>query len=214
MTYRLPNIIQPDNPFGRSFEHSEALLDAALREFIDYGYDAASINRILETAQMSKGQFYYHFGSKEALYLALIGVLIGRKTEFMATALQPEAFNADIFTILETQLALGLAFARAHPAVNQFSESFLREKGNVIYDRALAAYNFNDNTQFDYLVARAHERGEFRNDLPLPFIRTLIGQLFTHVGDLAGLQDPAEHDERLAAFMQFIRSGLQRPEHN
>lgn len=200
-----------ENPFERPFEHSEALLSAALDEFIAHGYDGASINRILDTAGMSKGQFYYHFGSKEALYLALIGVLIARKREFMATAIQPELFTKDIFTILETQLALGLAFARAHPAIEQFSESFLREKGSAIYEQALATYNFNDNAMFDYLVSQAYERGELRDDLSLPFIRTLIGELFTHVGDLAGMDDPAEHEERLQAFMRFLRAGLQRP---
>lgn len=210
MTDTLPHSMS-GNPFEQPFEHSEALLDAALREFIDFGYDGASINRILAAAGMSKGQFYYHFGSKEALYLALIGVLIDRKTEFMATAVQPELLAQDIFTILETQLALGLAFARAHPAVDRFSASFLREKGNAIYETALERYSFTDNALFDQLVTRAYARGEFRDDLPLPFIRTLIGELFTHVGDLAGLDDPAEHEQRLAAFMRFLRAGLQRP---
>lgn len=198
------------NPFTRQFEHSEALQHVALEEFIEHGYEQASINRILDAAGMSKGQFYYHFGSKEALYLALVGILIARKAEFMAATMQPEDFEQDIFGIFEAQLKQGFAFARAYPVVNRFAESFMREKGSAIYERVLAAYHFNDNALFDQLVTRAYERGELRDDLPLPFIRTLVGQLFTHVGDLAGLDEAAEFEHRLELFMRFLRAGLQK----
>ena len=50
--------------FAKTFEHKQKLLDAALAEFNEYGYEQASINRILAQAGMSKGQFYYHFKNK------------------------------------------------------------------------------------------------------------------------------------------------------
>ncbi|NDJ53219.1 MAG: TetR/AcrR family transcriptional regulator, partial [Chloroflexi bacterium] len=174
--------------FSTEFEHSQALLDAALAEFIAYGYDQASINRILKTAGMSKGQFYYHFKNKAGLYLALIGILIERKRAFLATVMQPEDFHQDLFGILRTQLRYGLAFARAYPVINQFSESFIREQGNPIYQQALEAFNFQDNTQIDQLVEAAYQRGELRDDLPLPFVRHVLGYMLTHAVPVAGLE--------------------------
>jgi AcrR family transcriptional regulator len=70
--------------FEKDFEHSQELFDYALEEFSMLGYEQASINAILEKAGMSKGQFYYHFKSKEDLYLALIDEVITRKKAFMA----------------------------------------------------------------------------------------------------------------------------------
>lgn len=43
------------------------LLEAAAREFAAYGYDAASVNAILDEAGFSKGSFYYYFDDKADL---------------------------------------------------------------------------------------------------------------------------------------------------
>lgn len=196
--------------FAKTFTHSEALFAAALEEFIEKGYEQASLNAILQTAGMSKGQFYYHFGSKEALYLALIGVLIERKQAFLASVMQPEDFQQDIFSIFKAQMRYGIAFARAYPAINRFSESFLREKGSAIYDKALATYNFNDNEGLDVLIARAYGRGEFRDDLPLPFIKQVIGYLFTHAADVLDLDEATAFEEEMDYLITFIKSGVGR----
>ena len=40
------------------------LLEAAMKEFAAHGYELASINRILDAAELSKGSFYYYFDDK------------------------------------------------------------------------------------------------------------------------------------------------------
>ena len=50
----------------------ELLLSAAARVFAERGYAGAGVDRILDEAGLSKGTFYWHFESKEALFLALI----------------------------------------------------------------------------------------------------------------------------------------------
>lgn len=194
--------------FERSFEHSDALFQAALTEFVAKGYEQASINTILANAGMSKGQFYYHFKNKEGLYLALIGVLIEKKKAFLAEVMQPEDFQADIFTIFQTQMQYGLAFARDYPLIHQFSESFIREKGNAIYKKALSIYNFRDNDAIDQLITLAHQKGEFRDDLPLPFIKQLVGFLFTHAVEAANLKPNTDYETNLTHLIEFMKSGL------
>jgi AcrR family transcriptional regulator len=194
--------------FSRTFEHSDALFEAALAEFTDKGYEQASINTILQAAGMSKGQFYYHFANKEDLYLSLIGMLIERKRAFLASVMQPEDFQQDIFGIFQAQVRYGMAFAREYPAINRFGESFLREKGNPIYEKALVAYNFEDDAALDRLIEMAWERGDLRDDLPLPFIKKVISYLFTHAADITGLRDPAAYEDDLRYLVEFIKSGL------
>lgn len=194
--------------FEKSFEHSDALFQAALTEFIAKGYKQASINTILVNAGMSKGQFYYHFKNKEGLYLALIGVLIERKKAFLAKAMQPGDFQKDIFSIFQTQIRYGLAFARDYPLIHQFSESFIREKGNAIYEKALATYNFTNNGAIDHLITLAHQQNEFRDDLPLPFIKQLVGFLFTHAVEAANLRPGTDYETNLTHLIEFMKSGL------
>jgi AcrR family transcriptional regulator len=47
------------------------ILDEAFRIFLERGYDNASLNDVISEAGLSKGMFYHHFQSKEALLLAL-----------------------------------------------------------------------------------------------------------------------------------------------
>jgi AcrR family transcriptional regulator len=48
------------------------LLDAAAAEFAAVGYDAASVERVIARAGLSKGTFYWAFTGKEELFLALL----------------------------------------------------------------------------------------------------------------------------------------------
>ena len=48
-------------------ERQEAILAAAAEEFAARGYEAASLNRIIERAGSNKGSFYYYFDDKADL---------------------------------------------------------------------------------------------------------------------------------------------------
>jgi len=49
-----------------------AILDAATRVFLEYGYGAASMGTIAVAAGVSKQTVYSHFGSKDALFGAIV----------------------------------------------------------------------------------------------------------------------------------------------
>ena len=54
-----------------------SLLEAALRHFASQGYNAASIDQICTDAGVSKGAFYHHFPSKQAMFLELLKAWLG-----------------------------------------------------------------------------------------------------------------------------------------
>ncbi len=49
-----------------------AVFNAAALEFGEKSYEAARVDRIAERAGVNKAMLYYHFGSKEALYLEVL----------------------------------------------------------------------------------------------------------------------------------------------
>lgn len=55
-----------------SADKRERILEAAAQEFATYGYTQASLNRILETAGISKGAAYYYFDDKADVYLTAV----------------------------------------------------------------------------------------------------------------------------------------------
>ncbi len=199
-----------NTPFEKQFDHSQALFDVALEAFVSAGYEKASLNAILEAAGMSKGQFYYHFKNKEDLYLALIEILIERKKAFLLEVMRPEDYQGDIFDILKAQLGYSMQFARQHPQINRFAESFVKEQGNPIYKKALATYNFEQNKGLNNLIEAAYQRGELRTDLSLEFIRKLVTYLFTHFAELLDFYAVEEVEENMHYLIAFLRSGLVR----
>jgi AcrR family transcriptional regulator len=54
------------------------IMEAAVKCFSSSGYDAASVEDICAEAGVSKGAFYYHFTSKQALFLALLQDWLGK----------------------------------------------------------------------------------------------------------------------------------------
>jgi AcrR family transcriptional regulator len=50
----------------------ERILDAALQEFAAYGFESASLNRIIAAADLSKGAMYYYFDGKADLYADVV----------------------------------------------------------------------------------------------------------------------------------------------
>jgi AcrR family transcriptional regulator len=56
----------------RSAETRARILSAATGCFAQNGYDATGIAEICEAAGVSKGAFYYHFSSKQAVFLELL----------------------------------------------------------------------------------------------------------------------------------------------
>lgn len=55
----------------------QRLLLAATEIFTSRGYAATSVREIVERAGVTKPVLYYHFTSKEGIYLALVGQLLG-----------------------------------------------------------------------------------------------------------------------------------------
>ena len=65
-------LVSPPPADTRSSRKRAAILQAATGAFRDEGYDNASMDRIAERASVSKRTVYNHFGSKEALFQAVI----------------------------------------------------------------------------------------------------------------------------------------------
>lgn len=50
-----------------------AILEAGRKEFLEYGYEGASLRRIAREASVTTGAIYGYFPGKEALFVALTG---------------------------------------------------------------------------------------------------------------------------------------------
>ena len=77
----------------RSRTRRQKVLDAALRVFAERGYSETAIDEVARASETSKGGLYFHFPSKQALFLALLDeasdALLGRVETAMAAETDP-----------------------------------------------------------------------------------------------------------------------------
>jgi TetR/AcrR family transcriptional regulator, regulator of autoinduction and epiphytic fitness len=64
---------------GWSERKRDAITSAAVGEFLDRGYAGSSVDAIALRARVSKPTVYKHFGTKERLFLAVIGGALRRR---------------------------------------------------------------------------------------------------------------------------------------
>ncbi|MBD0344084.1 MAG: TetR/AcrR family transcriptional regulator [Coleofasciculus sp. Co-bin14] len=96
----------------------QIIIDAAIAEFANHSYEAASISNIVSQAKIAKGSFYQYFEDKQDLYLYLVDRALETRNSFIATANLP-SIQAGFFVYLRALFQVGLDFQLAHPALTQ-----------------------------------------------------------------------------------------------
>src|SRR6188472_4420808 len=75
----------------------QAILSAALEEFAAHGFHDASLNRVIDSAGISKGSMYYYFDGKEDLYAHVARVELERMFARLGPFDIPAVINPDAF---------------------------------------------------------------------------------------------------------------------
>ena len=78
-----------------SHEKRQTIVNAAADEFSEYGFEAASINRIVANSGISKGSFYQYFEDKADVFKYLLTVLEREKMEYF-NGRHPPSNNMEI----------------------------------------------------------------------------------------------------------------------
>jgi len=89
-------------------EQTRALLvDAALRVFGERGYEEATVEDIAAAAGYSKGAYYFHFASKEEIFLELLEQWVDEQTERLGAFDEATPAAAALLETLEAFLSYG-----------------------------------------------------------------------------------------------------------
>ncbi len=138
-----------------------AIVDAALLLFEEQGYHATSVAQVVDAAGVTKGAFYHHFDSKEALLFVMhdefIDFLLAHTEEALAGSDEPVA---QLRGVIRALMAV-LDRYRANVVV------FFQERRNLTGEQYEEVRRKRD--RFDALVmdvvVRGIASGDFRDDL-------------------------------------------------
>ncbi len=158
-------------------DKQERVLDAALTEFADRGYQAASLNRLVAQAGIAKGSLYQYFPNKEGIFRHIFQFALSR-VERTLTAVKDETLGESFFVRLEKSLLAGVAFLREHPRIFGLYLKIQFDKNVPFREELLAAVRRHASEYFGSLVRRAGARGELRPGVPEAAVLFLLDALF------------------------------------
>lgn len=141
----------------RSEETRAKILSSAIKLFSARGYNAASVDDICKSAGISKGAFYHHFESKQALFLALLdGWLQTIDTAITATKDKtvPETF-------MQITDAFPYIFETAGEGLPMFLEFWMQaSRDEKIWQASIAPYR-RYQKHFASLIKKGVQEGSF-----------------------------------------------------
>jgi AcrR family transcriptional regulator len=149
------------NPEQNGNDVRDRLLDAALRLFARKGFESASVRELAEAAAVTRPTLYYHFGSKEGLYLEMVERLCATVED----------------SILHSMAPRGTARIRLRSFVLNILDSIIKDASNqrfffviVLDPRRNTLSSFHERMRnfiaaiLGLLLEEGFEKGEFGTD--------------------------------------------------
>jgi AcrR family transcriptional regulator len=141
----------------RSEETRARIIESAIKLFSIRGYNASSVDDICGEAGISKGAFYHHFESKQALFLALLDSwlqAIDKAIEASKDKTAPETF-------MQMTEAFPDVFETASEGLPMFFEFWLQaSRDQKVWEASIAPYR-RYHKYFTSLIKKGIEEGSF-----------------------------------------------------
>lgn len=188
------------------------IIDAAIKEFGEYSYDTASINRIIMVSGTSKGTFYHYFHDKKGLYFAIIENAIKIKQEYFARMMEDvKQEDNDFFDIMKAQAKAGAEFMRENPGLWKFGTQFVKEQSRI-KDEFEEKYYPGLSESYMKIVEAGIAGKNFTKRYPTDFIARIIGYVSLHYYDILFDKDetpsPLKIEQMLDMLFDFLKRGF------
>jgi AcrR family transcriptional regulator len=190
----------------RSQETRANILNAAQSLFAQNGYDATGVADICQEAGVSKGSFYYHFPSKQALFLELLDEWLSGLDVQLNLLRQNDQSAPD--SLIAMTSVLPLVFQSAGNHLQMFLEFWIQaSRDATIWEATIAPYH-----RYQTLFASLIEEGVTEGSLE-PVDTQLTAQVIVSFAVgllLQGLLDPQGADwEKVAKQgIQYLMDGI------
>lgn len=202
-------------------EKRQVIINAAIDEFADFGYEASSINRIVANSGISKGSFYQYFEDKMDVFKYLMDVIAKEKEEYYKGK-HPPSTNLDTFDYFRWLVKTGTEFNSSNPRLVQAISRVLLADG-LYYGKDLAEYHKMSTDGFTMMIKHAMANGEVDSsvdvELAVIIMETWTNAISTYIlneglkqRDIMKWLRSAKTQERIDKFLYVMEYGLRKTE--
>ncbi|WP_017473553.1 TetR/AcrR family transcriptional regulator [Amphibacillus jilinensis] len=127
-----------DKFFKLDQEKRDRIINAAMQEFAEQGYDKASTNQIVKQAGIGKGMLFYYFDNKQTLYHYLLdyGLDMTLDKLFNGIDTSDRDFIERMYKITEQKLEI----FKQYPDMISFIGTFMLSDQSAVPDRIVKKY--------------------------------------------------------------------------
>jgi AcrR family transcriptional regulator len=156
-------------------KEQQAIVRAAFDEFATHGFDAASLNRIIDAAGISKGSMYYYFDGKEELYAHVARAALSRLFDVAGPCPVPIDRKPDDFwaTLEDDYFRLMRALA-ASPRTAALARDWLRAARSPALQRAEKEMEQASLPWFEQALAAGQRVRAIRKDVPQDLLIAVV----------------------------------------
>jgi len=146
-------------------ETKKKILKTAAELFSEYGFEKVSVDAIIAKAGISKGGFYVHFDSKDALTAALIDEYVSRLDLSYTAYVMSFPEDAEASEVLRSLVGRIADIITEEIGYNLIRIAYRIQIDRKIPNGTLLSSNRDLNTVFCDLFKRGVRQGEFRDEL-------------------------------------------------
>jgi AcrR family transcriptional regulator len=197
------------SPTERGERSRRAILDAAFPIFARAGYAAASLNQIIEASGLTKGGFYFHYPSKQALALAVVADHNERSIARVSEEIARYDKAVDRLFAAPRLLARYAGQGRGPAALGKLIEELARDP-DVRDDVRGTLHLWIDTVAEQFAAAQAE--GTIRDDLDAAVLAQVAIGGFTGMQVLTDQLGDGRFEQRVEAFITVVElATLTRP---
>ena len=145
-------------------EKQERVLDEAIEEFSRWGYDKASINRMVGRLGIAKGSIFQYFGSKKNLYFHIFEYAVGLVRRSLK-GVKAETEGENFFIRLSKSLRAGVYFIQRYPRIYQIYLKMLFQEDFPFRADLLRTIRIFSMDYLRPIVEEGMKKGELRHSL-------------------------------------------------
>lgn len=181
----------------------EAIFESAIKVFSESGYTGATMDEVVARAGVAKGSLYYHFKSKEELFIFIIkeGInLINQEIEAATKDIK------DPYEIIKVSAKVQLKYVYENKDLFKVIISQLwgnGERNNMLREEIKTLIE-KSSLKFKAVM----DGGFIENDDPTLLSYGLIGVLVSSALYEIINEDKYDHEEVVEKFMRYLENGI------
>lgn len=192
------------SPFARydrlDVEKRRRIMDAATAEFVEKGYEDASMNQIIAAAGISKGSFYYYFEDKADLFVTVLREHVVLE-EYMDLARLDDATCHEEFWRFTSEMSReAMRRVEESPVIVRLGKIAATLSPSVREHHAVQAFYAEASGYVVRLIASGQRARAIRDDLPMPVLIKLwmsVDAVLSEWGSQTWETDPPERRDEV-----------------